>query len=223
METVGLKVTLTVGQSGDIMLDWDNGTFLKVVGQQVNPGPDGKPDPPPLPGYPANGTFYKQGSNLDEIIAGDSPVTMDLVTAAATTDHVSRSRILKVLEDGSFFVAVEAVPMQWTPPYNTASLYVLHYTSAGRLIDRARVSTAGQFYTNAHLIAPGPDGAFYAVGLWANVPSAPPAEVDVVRLNFYPASQPLPPVPTPISTPILPTAIPTIEQRIPTPLPTNSK
>lgn len=181
--------------------------LLQLIDSQGNPAPRG------LDGYSYRGKLYTaRPSSGVHIKAGDVEFTIPLTRGFESVE------ILGVAPDGSLYVYI----VEWddtSGPYNQLFRTIYHHTADGRLIERVRLL---EMTTK---VLTRPDGQFYMLvenPLWIQRSGAPPAGIDVYRLNFVPADQPLPPLPTappavPIWTPVpSPTPSPT---PTPTPLP----
>ncbi len=207
---VPLRVlALRVGENGQMLIEQPDGTYVKA---DANASMDiSKPQPPAFPGYPSGGKFYSYGKASNEIMAAGVPVTIDV------PGTIHDRHILKVLPDGSFYVLVQATATNLPNAVDGAYSYVMHYAADGKLIERARLFSPLGAQPAVWQMAFGPGGELYAEAS----DLIDTGRVDLVRLIFRSASEPLPAVPaSAVPTPVLPTPVPTIEQQAPAPMPT---
>jgi hypothetical protein len=191
------SLVLRAGGDGQMLLeqDYDGGY---VVADSLYTGA--------LGGYPANGKLYAKGDKPNVIMAGDLPIT--IVITGTTLGTASMWHIFKVMPDSSFYVVVSATEMDKPelrlgrmpdvrqPDYQN---YVMHYSADGQLLERARVpllgSTTMAVAVSMKHLAISSSGEVYAISTHGGSTLA-----DVLRLHFYPASEPLPPLPSATST-----------------------
>ncbi|HKP51083.1 MAG TPA: hypothetical protein VJ183_00375 [Chloroflexia bacterium] len=180
--------TLRVGGDGQMLID--EGPRYRIVANQ-DIGKEDQLEPQPLPGYPANGKYYKVDEKSKDLIqAGDVPVTVSI------SEFLSSSHVFKVMPDGSFYVvAVATNENQCCQPY-TARAYIMHYGADGALIEHTRTPNLGQYLALLKQLGVSEDGTFYAAQSELDRTGLPTNRVNILRLNFIPASEPLPPLPT---------------------------
>jgi hypothetical protein len=155
---------------------------------------NGKPGQVTYPGYPGNGNYYVRGAQPNQIAVAGKTVTIQV------EGYVHDWHIARELPDGSFYVIVNATGSAGMA--QGEYIYVMHYSSYGKLMEQARAASpgeaAGTFQARTQDIQMGPNNEFYAVGSPGldSQRGLDPGQVHLVRLRFYPANQPLPPVPT---------------------------
>jgi hypothetical protein len=188
------SLVLHAGGDGQMLLEQGYDSGYTIASESFHPNA--------LGGYPANGKLYAKGDKPNVIIAGDLPIP--IVITGTTLGTASMWHIFKVMPDSSFYVVVSATEMDKPelmlgrvqvvrlPDYNN---YVMHYSADGKLLERARVPLLG-FTTMAVAVsmkqlAISSSGEVYAISTHGGSTLA-----DVLRLHFYPASEPLPPLPS---------------------------
>ncbi|HYO50774.1 MAG TPA: hypothetical protein VEW94_13060 [Chloroflexia bacterium] len=208
---------LMLGEHGEVFL---KGAFGNMGGPFLNPAlptpapsaspgtvryplwqlvdADGNLENKPLEGYTRNGKLYfarffnpdymTNGSETNRafIKAGDLEFTVALSNTLVAVD------MLSVEPDGSFHVLFveEHMVNSYETNYDRT---IFHYVADGHLIERARLPSRW-----ANLVR-GPRGQFYILTEVRDETqggNALPKSVEVRRLNFYNADQPLPPLPT---------------------------
>jgi hypothetical protein len=184
---------LTLRPGGDGQMLIDEGSRYRIVTDQIS-GKSGQLEPQPLPGYPANGKYYRiDEERKDLILAGDVPVTVSI------SDTLSSLHVFKVMADGSFYVAAVVTAKNNCCQQAPSRAYIMHYSADGTLIEHARTPDLGQRLAATKQLAVSEDGTFYAAQAEIDHTNAPTNRVNILRLNFIPASEPLPPLPTPTS------------------------
>lgn len=191
---------LAFGGNGELLIAKEYmSPYVQIVDTQ------GKLQPAILAGYPSGGKLYTaktdgppaEHRSTRQVTVGDVRVNV------AVSGTLTSLRLLKVDTDGSFYVRAE----EWiesAPPGSAegSRQYVLQYSAEGQLLRHTRVLTSMQG------LASGPDGAFYTLMPQLNARGVY-TSVDVRRLNFFAAGQPLPLLPTSTATPVLPSLTPT--------------
>jgi hypothetical protein len=118
------------------------------------------------------------------------------------------------MPDGSFYVVVETTKDMSGSP-DGMHKFVMHYSENGTLIERAYIPPLYPEWRASVMkqVVVSRDGTTFAarVRTREDSPLFAMQGVDVLRLHFYPASEPLPPIPTNMPTPVIPTMVPTQE------------
>lgn len=164
-----------------------------------------------LEGFPGKEKVYKRSQEgpPNVIMVGNRQVNIELPGINVIGAAMGWS-ILKEMPDGSFYLSagVEARDVPGTP--NGMYSYILHFGADGKLIERARVPSTDRYGRLPLEITIAPDGQAYVLRVPDSLQTSSKVDrLDVLRLNFYPASEALPPVPTHTPTPVLPTPVPT--------------
>ncbi len=176
-------------------------------------------------GFPGKKKLYTASdSRANVIMAGDLPITISI------TGTVSGWHIIAELPDESFYVSVYTIAKDIAGVPDGPHTYVMHYSAKGELIERAWVPSPDRSVYPAERrvrdLSVGPDGALYDLRGVSFYPGPSTNRVDIVRLDMYPPSEPLPPIPTPTDTPdtpAVPTPIPTAPRpNIPLPVPSTT-
>jgi len=176
-------------------------------------------------GFPGKNKLYKAAEGVANVImAGEQPITITI------TGTVSGWHIITELPDESFYVSVYTTAKDIAGVPNGPHTYIMHYSAKGELIERAWVPPPDRSVYGAERrvrdLSVGPDGALYDLRGVSFYPGPSTNRLDIVRLDMYPPSEPLPPIPTPTdvpATPVVPTPIPTVPRpNMPLPIPSTT-
>ncbi len=177
------------------------GTYLKAQDWAMNSSPDSLR----LVGYPAVGKLYTEGQTPDEIKAGDKPIKIHL------PGEVRQWHVMRVLEDGSFYVAVEILAHGVPDVPDGAYNYLLRYDEQGKLLEHARVPALGAQAVLMKQLAIGPDNRLYAIAFGFDYSEGQTSShADILQLRLSQASETLAALPTPTKTRPIPTDVPTV-------------
>lgn len=223
--TNGRITDFLLGEHGEVLLRGDFRNLILNSSQFPNPVPteqlpqsplklywqltdaQGKLTSAPLEVYTFGGRIYiVRPASANAIVNRGYIKVGDIELEQTTTFPLTTFELLRVSEDGSFFVgALE--DEQVGNPYIVTHYTIYHYSVDGKLLARAR-----QPMESARLLT-GHSGDFYAIFEqpdWQQRENKAPDKIAVHRLTFYPADQPLPPLPTstPTTRPLPTTTLP---------------